>query len=62
MYAKGTKQVQRIRSGQRLYENFMRTKGRRAQDMKIECVRNILDLQYTKKTAQATPSALNHTH
>ena len=36
-----------IRSGQRLYENFMRTKGRRAQDTKIECVRNILDLQYS---------------
>ena len=39
------KASQRIRSGQRLYENFMRTKGKRAQDMKIECVRNILDLQ-----------------
>ena len=24
----------------------MRTKGRRAQDTKIECVRNILDLQF----------------
>ena len=42
------KASQRIRSRQRLYENFMRTKGRRAQDTKIiiECVRNILDLQY----------------
>ena len=26
----------------------MRTKGRRAQDTKIECVRSILDLQYQK--------------
>ena len=39
------KASQRTRSGQRLYENFMRTKGRRAQDTKVECVRNILDLQ-----------------
>ena len=38
------KPSQKIRSGQRLNENFMRTKGRIAQDTKIECVRNILDL------------------
>ena len=44
------KASQRIRSGQRLYENFMRTKGWRAQDTKIECVRNILDLQYCNFT------------
>ena len=41
------KASQRICSGQRLYENVMRTKGRRAQDTKIECVQNILDLQYS---------------
>ena len=39
------KAIQRIRSGQRLYENFMRMKGRTAQDTKIECVQNLLDLQ-----------------
>ena len=46
MHAKGTNQVKKIRSGQRLCGNFMCTKGRKAQDTKIECVRNILDLQY----------------
>ena len=39
------KASQRIRSGQRLYENFMRTKGRTAQDTKIECVQSLLDFQ-----------------
>ena len=32
------KASQSIRSGQRLHENFMRAKGRRAQETKIECV------------------------
>ena len=40
------KASQSIRSGQRLSENFMRMRGRRAQDTKIESVQNILDLQY----------------
>ena len=46
MHANRYKASQSVHSGQQLYENFMRTKGRRAQDTKIECVRNILDLQY----------------
>ena len=46
------KASQRIRNGQRLYENFMCTKGWSAQDAKIECVRNILDLQYVNLKRQ----------
>ena len=42
----------------------MRTKGRRAQDTKIECVRNILDLQYTNaqtKKKKKTPTRIRQT-